>query len=182
MHASPAVCPCCNGTNFRKLGEDIDRDAGARPGAMEGDPACPRTPCLPDMRDHRADAGAVASDRARPGRTAAPGRRPVRQVRAHLPLNRQSEIYANEGVDLDVSTLADWVGACAATLKPLVDADPKRTCSPPSASMPRHHGAGAGQGQSARPDGCGPTCAMTAVRRAEPHPAALFHYSPDARR
>jgi len=38
----------------------------------------------------------------------------------HLPLNRQSATYAREGVDLDVSTLADWVGACAATLMPLV--------------------------------------------------------------
>jgi transposase len=28
--------------------------------------------------------------------------------------------YAREGIDLDVSTLADWVGACAATLMPLV--------------------------------------------------------------
>jgi transposase len=38
----------------------------------------------------------------------------------HLPLNRQSDAYAREGIDLDVSTLADWVGACAATLAPLV--------------------------------------------------------------
>ena len=38
----------------------------------------------------------------------------------HLPLNRQSATYAREGVDLDVSTLADWVGAAAATLMPLV--------------------------------------------------------------
>jgi transposase len=38
----------------------------------------------------------------------------------HQPLNRQSEAYAREGIDLDVSTLADWVGACAATLAPLV--------------------------------------------------------------
>jgi len=37
----------------------------------------------------------------------------------HLPLNRQS--VAREGIDLDVSTLADWVGACAATLKPLIE-------------------------------------------------------------
>src|SRR5690349_4835152 len=37
----------------------------------------------------------------------------------HLPLNRQSEAYAREGIDLDVSTLADWVGACTATLSPL---------------------------------------------------------------
>jgi transposase len=38
----------------------------------------------------------------------------------HLPLNRQSESFAREGVDLDVSTLADWVGACTGTLAPLV--------------------------------------------------------------
>ena len=38
----------------------------------------------------------------------------------HLPLNRQSEGFAREGIDLDVSTLADWVGACAAALSPLV--------------------------------------------------------------
>lgn len=37
----------------------------------------------------------------------------------HLPLNRQSETYAREGIDLDVSTLADWVGTCTATLAPL---------------------------------------------------------------
>jgi transposase len=40
----------------------------------------------------------------------------------HLPLNRQSDLYQREGIDLDVSTLADWVGASAATLMPLVDA------------------------------------------------------------
>jgi transposase len=40
----------------------------------------------------------------------------------HLPLNRQSAVYAREGIDLDVSTLADWVGAAAATLTPLVEA------------------------------------------------------------
>ena len=40
----------------------------------------------------------------------------------HLPLNRQSEVYAREGIDLDVSTLADWVGAAAATLMPLNEA------------------------------------------------------------
>jgi len=28
----------------------------------------------------------------------------------HQPLNRQSDVYAREGVELDVSTLADWVG------------------------------------------------------------------------
>jgi transposase len=34
----------------------------------------------------------------------------------HQPLNRQSAAYAREGVEIDVSTLADWVGATVATL------------------------------------------------------------------
>jgi transposase len=38
----------------------------------------------------------------------------------HLPLNRRSESFARKGIDLDVSTLADWVGACTGTLAPLV--------------------------------------------------------------
>jgi hypothetical protein len=37
----------------------------------------------------------------------------------HQPLNRQSERYRREGIDLSVSTLADQVGACTAVLKPL---------------------------------------------------------------
>jgi transposase len=39
----------------------------------------------------------------------------------HQPLNRQSDVYAREGIELDVSTLADWVGACSATLAPLIE-------------------------------------------------------------
>ena len=39
----------------------------------------------------------------------------------HLPLYRQSEIYAREGVDLCRSTLAGWVGAASELLAPLVD-------------------------------------------------------------
>jgi transposase len=34
----------------------------------------------------------------------------------HQSLNRQSAAYAREGVEIDVSTLADWVGATVATL------------------------------------------------------------------
>ncbi len=39
----------------------------------------------------------------------------------HQPLYRQAEIYAREGVELERSTLADWVGACAELLAPLND-------------------------------------------------------------
>src|SRR5258705_511935 len=37
----------------------------------------------------------------------------------HQPLNRQSERYGREGIDLSVSTLADQVGACTMALQPL---------------------------------------------------------------
>ncbi len=40
----------------------------------------------------------------------------------HLPLYRQSEIYEREGIDLERSTLADWVGGASRTLRPLSEA------------------------------------------------------------
>jgi len=39
----------------------------------------------------------------------------------HLPLYRQSEIYAREGLDLDRSTLCDWVGQAVWLLQPIVE-------------------------------------------------------------
>jgi len=39
----------------------------------------------------------------------------------HQPLNRQSARYAQEGVELSLSTLADQVGGCALLLRPLCD-------------------------------------------------------------
>ena len=40
----------------------------------------------------------------------------------HLPLYRQSEIYGREGIELERSTLAGWVGQCSQLLAPLADA------------------------------------------------------------
>ena len=40
----------------------------------------------------------------------------------HQPLYRQAEMYAREGVELERSTLADWVGGCSRLLEPLVHA------------------------------------------------------------
>jgi transposase len=40
----------------------------------------------------------------------------------HLPLYRQAEIYERSGLDLDRSTMADWVGEASGLLAPLVDA------------------------------------------------------------
>lgn len=41
------------------------------------------------------------------------------KVLDHLPLQRQQKIYAREGIQLPVSTLADWFGQTAAVLSPL---------------------------------------------------------------
>jgi transposase len=40
----------------------------------------------------------------------------------HLPLYRQAQIFAREGLDMDRSTLARWVGKSAALLEPLANA------------------------------------------------------------
>jgi hypothetical protein len=45
-----------------------------------------------------------------------------REYADHLPLYRQSQIYARAGLDLDRSTLADWVGGAHALFEPLVAA------------------------------------------------------------
>jgi transposase len=40
----------------------------------------------------------------------------------HLPLYRQSQIYARDGIDLERATLAEWVGAAGALIDPLLQA------------------------------------------------------------
>jgi len=39
----------------------------------------------------------------------------------HLPLYRQAQIYARQGIDLDRSTLADWIGRAAFELRPIYE-------------------------------------------------------------
>jgi len=122
VHPAPATCPCCSGTSFRKLGEDTTE-------TLERVPA--QWKVVVHVRERLAcrSCDTIVQTPA-PTHPIARGRAGPQLLAdvlfgkygAHLPLNRQSDIYANEGVDLDVSTLADWVGACAATLKPLSDA------------------------------------------------------------
>ena len=118
---SPSACPCCGGS-LRKLGEDVTE-------TLERIPA--QWKVVQHVREKwtcRA-CEAIAQPPA-PSHPIARGRAGPQLLAdvlfgkygAHLPLNRQSQIFAREGVDLDVSTLADWVGASAATLMPLRDA------------------------------------------------------------
>jgi len=115
----PAACPCCGG-RLTKLGEAITESLESVPRQWKVVQtvrekftcrACetitqPPAPFYP-----------IARGRAGPNLLALIL---TSKFGDHLPLNRQSEAYAREGINLDVSTLADWVGACTATLAPLV--------------------------------------------------------------
>ena len=117
---APSVCPCCQG-KLVKLGEDVTETLEVIPRQWKviqtvrekfSCRACeritqPPAPFHPIARG-RAGAGLLAMVL-------------FGKYGLHLPLNRQSQGFAREGIDLDVSTLADWVGACAAALSPLVE-------------------------------------------------------------
>jgi transposase len=83
----------------------------------------------------------------------------------HLPLYRQSEIYARQGVEISRSTLAGWVGAASDLLAPLVEAIGKhvlagRKLHADDTPCPFSRLAAA----RPRPAACGPTCATTGQR------------------
>src|SRR3984957_13010843 len=120
VYPVPATCPCCGDHRLRKIGEDVTETLelvqrqwkviahvrekfSCRSCEAITQPPAPSHP--------------IARGRAGPGLLA---HVLFAKYGLHLPLNRQSATYAREGIELDVSTLADWVGACAATLMPLV--------------------------------------------------------------
>src|SRR6516225_4950722 len=116
-----AACPECGG-KLRKLGEDVTE-------TLEYVPA--RFKVIRTVRPKLSCAGcsqivqAPAPNRVIDRGLAGPGLLAhvlVSKYSDHLPLYRQAEIYQREGVDLDRSTLADWVGGVSRTLRPLVDA------------------------------------------------------------
>jgi transposase len=121
VHETPCTCPECGGA-LRPLGEDVSE-------MIEYVPECyrvirhvrPKLSCA----DCQKIVQAVAPSRPIARGLAGPGFLAhvlVSKYCDHLPLYRQSQIYAREGLHLDRSTLADWVGGSAALLQPLVDA------------------------------------------------------------
>ena len=121
VYPVPSACPCCSGV-LHKLGEDITETLELVPRQWKvvchvrekySCRACERITQPP------APSHPIARGRAGSGLLA---HVLFSKYGLHLPLHRQSRTYAREGIDLDVSTLADWVGASAATLMPLVEA------------------------------------------------------------
>ena len=88
----------------------------------------------------------------------------------HLPLYRQSQIYARSGVELDRSTLAGWVGKASFHLTPVVDRLAWHLKQSDHLFMDEDPGAGAGPGpgqdQDGVPVGAGP-------RSADPGPVRI---------
>ena len=120
-HAAPCACPRCGGA-LRPLGEDVTEVLDYVPGSFRVTRHVrPKLSCrgceviaqapAPSLPIHRGLAG--------PGLLA---HVLVAKYADHLPLYRQAEIYARAGVDLDRSTLADWVGQTARLMRPLVEA------------------------------------------------------------
>ena len=121
VHAAPCKCRHCGSDRIRKLGEQRTETLERVPAHWKVVVHVRETfTCrlCEKITETPAPSHPVARGRAGPHLIAEVL---FAKYRAHLPLNRQSGIYAKEGVDLDVSTLAGWVGAAAATLAPLVD-------------------------------------------------------------
>jgi transposase len=120
-HPAPCTCPTCGG-ELRAVGKDIAE-------MLEWVPAHYKV-----LRHVRPKLSCAACDTI--VQAPAPSRPIARGVAGpgllahvlvskyvdHLPLYRQSQIFARDGIDLDRSTLADWVGGASQLLEPLVDA------------------------------------------------------------
>ena len=110
------VCPRMSGRSAQ-AGRGCLRDAGVRAGKFQGD-----SPCAPQAELHEAATASCRRERRADRSSAAwPGRVCWRTCLVskycdHLPLYRQSEMYAREGVELERSTLADWVGGSSRLL------------------------------------------------------------------
>jgi len=121
VHPAPSSCPCCGDTRLRKIGEDVTEMLERVPAQWKViQPVREKFSCRSCETIAQTPAPSHPIARGRVG--------PVLlahilfcKYSLHLPLNRQSITYRREGVDLDVSTICDWVGAGSATLMPLVE-------------------------------------------------------------
>jgi transposase len=121
VYPAPASCPCCGGTKLSKIGEDITETLDVVPRQwFVTEHVREKFSCraCEKITQPPAPFHTIARGFAGPSLLAM---MLVEKYANHQPLNRQSEHYAREGIELSVSTLADHVGACAVVLKPLYD-------------------------------------------------------------
>jgi transposase len=117
--AAPESCPCCGSRKLAKLGEDVTETLEVVPRQWK---------VIQTIREKfscracEAISQAPAPFHPTPRGFAGPHLLAMilfEKFGQHQPLNRQSERYAREGIDLSLSTLADQVGACTVALRPL---------------------------------------------------------------
>jgi len=117
--AAPANYPCCGSDKLSKLGEDITETLEVIPRQWKViQTVREKFSC----RECEKISQPPAPFHVTPRGFAGPNLLAMilfEKFAQHQPLNRQSERYAREGIDLSLSTLADQVGACAAALKPI---------------------------------------------------------------
>jgi transposase len=116
-----ACCPDC-GSKLRHFGEDVSEQLEYIPDSFKViRHVRPKFSCTGCDRLVEAPAPSRPIERGLAG----PGLLAhviVSKFADHLPLYRQSEIYARQGVEISRSTLAGWVGGASDLLSPLVDA------------------------------------------------------------
>ncbi len=121
VHEPSCSCPSC-GTTMRQIGEDISEVLDYVPARFRViRHVRPKLACPECERIVQVAAPTRPIDRGLAG----PGLLAhvlVSKYADHLPLYRQSQIYAREGVELERSTLAEWVGGCFNLLDPLIEA------------------------------------------------------------
>ncbi|MBF8257289.1 MAG: IS66 family transposase [Anaerolineales bacterium] len=118
--SGPTACPCCGG-RLAKLGEDVTETLEVIPRQWKVvQHVREKFTCrsCEKISQPPAPFHVIARGRAGPNLLAMIL---YAKFGHHQPLNRQSDGYRREGVDIDTSTLADWVGACAAVTMPLVE-------------------------------------------------------------
>ena len=121
VHPAPTACPCCGGSKLSKIGEDVTETLDVVPRQwFVTEHVREKFSCrsCETITQPPAPFHAIARGFAGPSLLAM---MLVEKYANHQPLNRQSEQYAREGIELSVSTMADHVGACAATLMPLYE-------------------------------------------------------------
>jgi transposase len=121
LHQPACTCPDC-GAAMRKIGEDASEMIDYVPGRFRViRHVRPKFACTACERivQVQAPSRPIARGLAGPGLLA---HILVSKYADHLPLYRQSQIYAREGVELGRSTLAEWVGECFGLFNPLIEA------------------------------------------------------------
>lgn len=121
-HDAPCTCSRCGGTIFSKIGEDEREVLEFVPSHFKVTVHVrPKLSCRACETIVQAPMPTLPIERGRPGPRLL-AHVAVAKYCDHLPLHRQAAIYARSGVDLERSTLADWIGRLSFLLDPLAQA------------------------------------------------------------